>query len=64
MTCYRVDTGEPVWTHTDEARFDPANPAGSLGDIGPRATPTLHDGRVFTQGGTGIVNCLDAARAK
>jgi outer membrane protein assembly factor BamB len=60
VTCYRVDTGEPVWTHSDEARFDPADLAGSLGDIGPRATPTLYDDRVFTQGGTGIVNCLDA----
>ncbi|MEX0642371.1 MAG: PQQ-binding-like beta-propeller repeat protein [Pirellulales bacterium] len=60
VTCYRVDTGEPVWSHSDEARFDPINPAGGLGDIGPRATPTLHNGRVFTQGGTGIVNCLDA----
>jgi len=60
VTCYRVDTGEPVWTHSDNARFDPADLAGSLGDIGPRATPTLYDDRVFTQGGTGIVNCLDA----
>ena len=41
VTCYRVDTGEPVWTHSDEARFDPADIAGSLGDIGPRATPTI-----------------------
>ena len=33
---------------------------GGLGDIGPRATPTIHGDRIFTQGGTGIVNCLDA----
>ncbi len=60
VTCYRVDTGEPVWSHADEARFDPADVQGSLGGIGPRATPTLHGDKVFTQGGTGIVNCLDA----
>ena len=60
VTCYRVDTGEPVWTHADEARFDPADMQGSLGGIGPRATPTIHGDKVFTQGGTGIVNCLDA----
>jgi outer membrane protein assembly factor BamB len=60
VTCYRVDTGEPVWSHADKARFDPADVQGSLGGIGPRATPTLHDGKVLTQGGTGIVNCLDA----
>jgi outer membrane protein assembly factor BamB len=60
VTCYRLQTGEPVWTHRDEARFDPADALGGLGDIGPRATPTIHDDKVFTQGGTGIVNCLDA----
>jgi outer membrane protein assembly factor BamB len=33
---------------------------GSLGGVGPRATPTISGERIFTQGGTGIVNCLDA----
>ncbi len=60
VTCYRLETGEPVWTHADIARFDPADVAGSLGDIGPRATPTIHADKILTQGGTGIVNCLDA----
>ena len=60
VSCYRVDNGEPVWTHSDPARFDPADFQGSLGDIGPRSTPTIHDGKILTQGGTGIVNCLDA----
>ena len=64
VTCYRVETGEPVWVHADEARFDPADVAGSLGDVGPRATPTIHGDRIFTQGGTGIVNCLDARTGK
>lgn len=60
VSCYRVETGEPVWTHSDEARFDPGTFAGNLGDIGPRATPTIHGDYVLSQGGTGIVNCLDA----
>jgi outer membrane protein assembly factor BamB len=60
VTCYRLKSGEPVWTHSDTARFDPANFQGSLGGIGPRATPTIVGDRIFTQGGTGIVNCLNA----
>jgi outer membrane protein assembly factor BamB len=60
VACYRVDNGDVVWTHADEARFDPADFQGGLGGIGPRATPTIHDGKILTQGATGIVNCLDA----
>lgn len=60
VSCYRVDNGEVVWTHSDEARFDPADFQGGLGGIGPRATPTIHDGKVLTQGATGLVNCVDA----
>ena len=60
VSCYRLDTGEPVWTHADAARFDPADFQGGLGGIGPRATPTIVGGKVYTQGATGIVNCLDA----
>ncbi len=58
VSCYRIVDGSPVWTHADEVRFDPAG-AGGLGGIGPRATPTVVGERVFTQGATGLVNCLD-----
>ncbi len=64
VSCYRVDNGEVVWTHADETRFDPADFQGGLGGIGPRATPTIHDGTILTQGATGIVNCLDARTGK
>lgn len=60
VVCYRVSDGSVVWTHADAARHDPATMAGGLGGVGPRATPTIHDGRVYTMGATGIVNCLDA----
>jgi outer membrane protein assembly factor BamB len=64
VVCYRVDNGEVVWTHSNVARFDPADFQGGLGGVGPRATPTIHQGKVFTQGATGIVNCLDAVTGK
>lgn len=59
VTAYDVLTGRPLWAHADRVRFDSV----VAGD-GPRAAPTLDEGRVFTVGSTGLLNALDLASGR
>jgi outer membrane protein assembly factor BamB len=54
VTCYSLDRGELLWTHRDEGRF-----SKTLSGDGPRSTPTVDEGRVYTLGAWGRLNCLD-----
>lgn len=59
VTCYALATGELIWAHADEGRF-----SATLSGDGPRATPTIDEGRVYTLGALGLLNCLDGASGK
>jgi outer membrane protein assembly factor BamB len=63
IVCYELKTGRVAWTHADQVRWDPSG-NGALGKVGPRATPTIHEGRVYAHGATGILNCLEAATGR
>ena len=60
VVCYDLESGKEVWTHKDEAvRFHEYR-AGT----GPMGTPTFYQGRLYTLGGTGVLNCLDPKTGK
>lgn len=52
VSCRDIRTGKEIWAHGDPVKFD-----SSFGGDGPRTTPTIADGRVFTYGGTGLLTC-------
>lgn len=59
VVCYALESGEPVWVHEDPIRF-----YETVSGAGPRATPTFVEGRVYTNGAEGTINCLDATTGK
>lgn len=59
VVCYDAATGKERWLHSYPASF-----TESLGGPGPRATPTIADGRVYSLGATGHFICLDLATGK
>jgi outer membrane protein assembly factor BamB len=58
VCCYRLSDGSPMWLHEDAARFE------GFGGVGPSATPTVADGRIYAIGNTGILNCLEGATGR
>ncbi len=62
VTCLELNTGKLVWR-----RAESESGQGFLSRIagdGPRATPTVAQGKVYTLGSTGTLACFDAATGK
>jgi outer membrane protein assembly factor BamB len=59
VTCYELKTGKLRWLHGDTQRYDSV-----LAGDGPRGTPTIAGGRVYTLGPTGHLLCLDGSSGK
>lgn len=63
ITCMDLLTGQTIWTQSDEGvnfvKSKEGAPGAVMGGEGPRSTPTIHDGKVYIMGSTGIAKCLD-----
>ncbi|WP_373649315.1 PQQ-binding-like beta-propeller repeat protein [Schlesneria sp. DSM 10557] len=61
VVAYHVETGNELWVHEDTTILSIVD---ANGGPGPHATPQFDSGLLYSLGGTGILNCLDAASGK
>ena len=57
VVCWNAESGAEVWRRSYAASFAKGYP-------GPRATPTIAGGKVYTIGVTGMFHCLDAGNGE
>jgi len=56
VLCFDAVSGQPLWSHTYEVDYQ-----NVAYDNGPRSTPNVFQGHVYTLGAVGHLHCLDAA---
>lgn len=59
VASYRLSTGEPLWRTVNDTSYE-----HPLAGAGPRATPTISSGRVFTLGAGGKLSCLELSSGR
>ena len=62
VACYELATGQPVWATSVRARYE--NPDWHEAGVGPRSTPTIDEGKVYTLGAMGHLLCLNGSDGK
>ena len=58
VTCYEIESGSLKWINSQTRRHEDTM---AMGKAGPRATPTIHEGRVYATSATGVIDCLDGS---
>lgn len=56
VLCLDAKSGKEIWKHDYPCKYSISYPAG------PRCTPTVHQGKVYTLGSEGNLFCLDAVK--
>src|SRR5262249_41715723 len=59
VLCLDAVTGKPLWSFPCPVQYGKLEYGN-----GPRAAPTIHDGRVYALGALGHLHCLDARSGK
>jgi len=59
IVCYDRETGLQRWVTGYPAKF---SQTPNMGGGGPRTTPIVHEGRIYTLGGAGDLVCLDGSK--
>jgi outer membrane protein assembly factor BamB len=60
VVCLELDTGRELWRQSYAAPYE-VDPAAEEHGPGPKSTPLLFEGRLYTLGISGILACWDAA---
>src|SRR5262249_39395240 len=63
VAAYDLNTGKTVWQDSYPIAYT-MNPAAMGHGKGPKSTPVVSDGKLYTLGITGVLSCYDAAKGK
>src|SRR5205809_4096107 len=63
IRCFKESTGKPLWSHASELVYPEWAFIPEHGG-GPAATPIVEDGKIYSLGRSGLVDCLNARNGK